>query len=195
MGQAKIRKKNGTYPFSAQIAQMSDPRLIYLKDKSYRAAVCIHEAAHADYMEQIGDVYVRFVPLPDGEHANSDALVTNDKTASEDLLQMKANLLGYVKTIVAAGIAEEVLTGQDGFPDHGSGLDDEEVEAVFDTLGLADEERVRILIQAYTDIFKDLRSPAFRKRLWRRARFYQRILEQSILEKSKNELAVVDKAA
>ena len=42
---------------------MSDPRLVYMTDEAYRAAVCIHEAIHADYMESIGDCseYVRSV--------------------------------------------------------------------------------------------------------------------------------------
>jgi len=160
---------------------MRDPRLEYMEYEEYRVGVCIHEAAHADYMEQIGDVYVSFIPLPEDEsYRHCDALVTNGKTESEDVLQMKTNPLGYVKSILAAGIAEEVLTGK---PADGTALDNEEIAAVFDSLGVPNEERRRLRKRARADILKDLRSPAFRKRLWARARFYQRILEQTILEK------------
>src|SRR5258708_20047673 len=93
---------------------MSDPRLVYMADKVYRSAVCIHEATHADYMEQIGDVYVSFIPLPENEsYLYCDALVTNHKTEREDVLQMKADPLGYVKSILAPGIPKEALPATD----------------------------------------------------------------------------------
>jgi len=146
-------------------------------DESYRVGVCIHEAAHAEYMERIGDIYVEFIPLPYEERYGScDALVTNHATPEQDIVQAKADLLGYIKSILAAGIAEEFLTDEDG----GTASDEDETEAMFDTLNTPHEERKRILKRARAEIRKDLRSPAFRKRLWARARFYQRILEHAI---------------
>jgi hypothetical protein len=156
---------------------VNDSRLVYMMDEAHRASISIHEAAHAEYMERIGDIYVEFIPLPDEErYRYCDALVTNHRPESEDLVQMQADPLGYIKSIVAAGIAQEVLTGRDG----GTAFDEDETEEMFDALGIADEERWRLLDQARLDILKDLRSPAFRKRLWARAGFYQRILEQAI---------------
>jgi len=81
----------------------ADPRLVYMTDEPYRAAVCIHEAIHADYMESIGDVYVEFIPLPEDPYRYADAVVTNHKSESEDFVQMKADPLGYVKSILAGG--------------------------------------------------------------------------------------------
>ncbi len=160
----------------------SDPRLEYLMEESYRAGVCIHEAAHAEYMERIGDVYVEFIPLPNEEQFKyCDALVTNHATYEQDVAQAKANPLGYLKSILAAGIAEELLTRANGAY-CGTAFDEEETEEMFDALGIRAEERKRILKQAHAEILKDLRSPAFRKALWARARFFQRILEREIFE-------------
>ena len=154
-----------------------------LMEESYREAVCIHESIHADYMERIGDVYVEFLPLyvsPEG--IQCPAAVTNHKRKADDRMQMKADPLGYVKSIIAGGIAEEILT--DVLPDGGTALDEEEIDEVFDTLSMSAKERLHILSRARAEIVKDLRSPAFRKALRARAKFYQHILEQAISEKS-----------
>ena len=155
---------------------------IQMMDEGFRAAVCLHEAAHAEYMERLGDTYIRFMPpyvlyKPDGELTCCDAAVTNDMSEEDDFAQMNADALGYTKSILAAGIVESVLTEQQH---DGTSIDNEELEAMFDKIGTAHVERERILKQARAEVLKDLRSPAFRKALWKRAKFYQRILEHAI---------------
>ena len=52
--------------------------------------------------------------------------------------------------------------------------------AWFDDWKVTPEHRKQVCDQARADVLKDLRSPMFRKNLWKRARFYQRILEHAI---------------
>jgi hypothetical protein len=85
--------------------------------------------------------------------------------------------LDFVKSIIAAGIAEEEMTG---CPTEGTGLDELLLQTLFDENDVSVEERQRLRDQARTDILKDLRNPTFRKALWSRARFFQRILERDL---------------
>jgi hypothetical protein len=164
----------------------NDPRLlefellvaVHMRDEAYRAAVCLHEAAHAEYNERMGADYVSMhgsyvFCKENGELTYANAHVMGKHEDEE----ITADMLDYVKSVVAAGIAEEVMTGR---PTGGTGLDDAKLQVDFDKNGVSIEERKKCLDQARTDILKDLRSPAFREGLWKRAKFYQRILEQAI---------------
>lgn len=156
---------------------------LYMQDESYRAAVCLHEAAHAEYMERRGADFVQILPpsalIRNGKLTYVDAAVTDSKNAADAFVADDEEIvnLDYVKEIIAAGIAEEKLLGQ---PTDSTGGDDDDLQAAFDTNNVPEEERKRLKDQARKEIVKDLRSPKFRHDLWARARFYQRAFERTL---------------
>jgi hypothetical protein len=151
-----------------------------MMDQGFRAALCLHEATHAEYTERIPGIGYMCIGGPyafvnsEGElkYANAhvyDARSENDTLSMDDL--------DFVKSVICAGIAEEVMTG---CSTEGTGLDDALLQATFDQHNVSAEERQRLLDQARADILKDLRKPAFRQALWARAKFFQRILERDL---------------
>lgn len=154
---------------------------IQMTDESFRAALCLHEAAHAEYDERIpGFGYVciggPYAFVNDvGELTYANACVYDGTRNANETIGM--NDLDYVKSVLCAGIAEEVLTGR---PTNGTGLDEALLEATFNQHNVSTEGRQRLRTQARADILKDLRSPAFRRALWARAKFFQRILERDL---------------
>lgn len=86
--------------------------------------------------------------------------------------------LDHAKMLLSPGIAGETMTGRwDG---QGLESDEEQLESFFDEAGLSANERQRIRQQARDEILKDLRSPALRKSLWARAKFFQKIYERDL---------------
>jgi hypothetical protein len=154
---------------------------IQMMGESFRAALCLHESAHAQYNERIspnacctiGGPYAFVNTEGELRYANAH---TWDSTKGEDE-QFDMEDLDFVKSVLAAGIAEEVLLQH---PTEGTGLDEALLEATFDQHNVPLERRKHLREQARNEIIKDLRSPAFRKALWARARFFQRILERNL---------------
>jgi hypothetical protein len=147
---------------------------VQMRDEWFRTAVCLHEAAHAEYMERRTGRYVEFVPphvfvKSDGELTYSNASVTNPDPTAEDI--------DYVKEVLAAGIAEDTLLGRTS---GGTGHDERDLREVFAQYNVSEIDQQTLVTQARQDILKDLRSPQFRKALWARARFYKRVLEQAM---------------
>ncbi len=154
---------------------------IQMMDPSFRAALCLHEAAHAEYTEQMDPTLSITIKPPFAWYKNGELKYSNAATTDSGndgtINVTEENILAYIKSIVAAGIAEEVMVGK---PTDGTGHDEAALEELFVGVEATPEERTQLLKQARADILKDLRSPAFRKKLWARAKSFQHILERGL---------------
>jgi hypothetical protein len=159
-----------------------DPQLAFfelvctvaMKSNAQRAVISLHEAAHAEYGERFGAPYAEFLP----PHARCGPDGTLNYSVARTVVQptREIGVLECARFALAAGIAEEVMVGQIPIGNR----DDDFLKHRFDDWKVTPEHRKQVCEQARADVLKDLRSPMFRTNLWRRARFYQRILEHAI---------------
>ncbi len=173
------------------VEKLADPRLqewendmlkLLQDNPSYRRFCCVHEAGHAVYYERAGVMRVIFhgpVALYSAETDEFDfggaavALVWPDAGVEMDLLTM-------ARCYVAGGVVARVLTTR--IDEDSDGRDREEFIRECPRLcpGITPEEISELWEQAKKDVQVDLRSPAFRHELWRRAtEFENQILRNS----------------
>ena len=171
------------------IEKLGDPRLRewendileIMQDPSYRLFSCLHEAGHAVYYERAGAKCLIFhgpVALYCAETDEFDfgsaavAIVWPDAGADMDLLTM-------ARAYVAGGVVTRTLTTR--IDEDSDGRDREEFLRECQRLcpGITQEEISEHWARAKKDIEMDLRNPAFRRELWRRAREFEEQLRES----------------
>ena len=170
--------------------KLNDPRLAKeeaivqyaMNDEEHRRKMCVHEAAHAIYMERAG-----LVPTLRGPVAfyNSTTDTFNCGDAGVDANagggSVDVDILAMTRWYAAGGVAISVLIGDDGDPiDPGGEQDFEDFGVQFVRLGGDPDEIAEYWEQAKRDVEKDLRSPAFRRQVWDRARKFNRQSEAMI---------------
>ena len=168
--------------------KLQDPRLAKLEadllemmqDDGYRLRTCLHEAAHAVYLERAGALEVilhgpvaLYCPEKDSFHMGTAAV---QGRFSED--GQMVDSVAMARWYAAGGVAKRLLTND---PDPGADQDFEVFCAEFRRLTPQHEHKEESLLehweQAAKDVEKDLRDPAFRRLLWRRAHELKRLLE------------------
>ena len=159
-----------------------------LQDRKWKRALCVHEAAHAEYAERYGSEPAVFeAPLAfiydesDGSFTLKEAQVWVDVPHywRDDLKQM-----------LAAGVVERALMPGFQSEDEALGSTSEGGDYVYVLAALKrgrvpKSQHVKVLKQVRREIQRDLRNPAFRKVILQRAKSYQRILEKAIAKRRK----------
>ena len=160
--------------------RLNDPRLakeeaiiqFAMNDEKYRRKACIHEAAHAIYMERAGLVPTLHGPV-DFYDAPIDTFYCGDAGVDANASggSVDVEILAMARWYAAGGVAVSVLIGDDWEPtDPGDEQDFEDFGVQFVRLGGDPGEIVECWDQARCDVEKDLRSPAFKRQVWDRAR-------------------------
>lgn len=169
--------------------KLDDPRLaewekaarMGMQNYTYRLGVCLHEAAHAIYLERAGALCVTLHPFISQYDPQSDDFFAAIAGVVGDFGQkpIETDILSMARWHVAGGVAKRLLVGGAAGRDEGGDSEDFSVfseQAVH--YGLPSELVVNCWEQAKRDVEKDLRSPAFRRQLWDRAReMNQQLLE------------------
>jgi hypothetical protein len=140
--------------------------------------VCVHEAAHAIYMERVG-----VVPVLHGPVAFYDS-TTDTFDLGEAAVHGNAGdgvnveSLAMARWYVAGGVAVSVLIGEGEDPiEPGDEQDFGVFTAELVKAGASPEQIASHWEQAKRDVKNDLRSPAFRRQIWDRARDLKQQLE------------------
>jgi hypothetical protein len=170
--------------------KLDDPRLAdeeaallrAMRDEENFLQVCVHEAAHAIYMERAG-----FVPVLQGPvifyYSDTDTFDSGEAGVSGIAKDggVDTDSFAMARRYVASGVASSVLIGDGGESiEPGDGQDFEVFSGEFVRLGGDPDEIAEYWEQAKRDVEKDLRSPAFRQQVWDRAREFKRQLEAMI---------------
>jgi hypothetical protein len=113
-----------------------------MNDKDYRLKVCVHEAAHAIYMERAG-----FVPVLHGPvifyYSDTDIFESGEARASGVAKEggVDTDTLAMARWYVAGGVAISVLNGDGGKSiEPGDGQDFEVLSREFVRLGRDPDE-------------------------------------------------------
>ncbi len=169
--------------------KLDDPRLKKMEvgalrdmqDSKYRLHVCVHEAAHGVYLERAGAIRLIY----HGPVARYDAAKDTFNIASAAIQPgfgeqgVTADSLVMARYYVAGEVAQRVLTD---FLDQDKVVERQDFEDFVSELRrhlsqagltLTDEVISQHWEQAKIDVERDLRSPAFRQELWRRARDFE----------------------
>lgn len=159
--------------------KLADPRLAWwkeavepaLKDKTNRAGVCLHEAAHAVYLERAGAKAIFHPPTVLYDPRNDTFGMAAAGVHGEFGTGAKVDSLVMARYFVAGGVAKRVLTKltEDSFDDGGDEQDLIDWTETGEELGMSSEVILAHWEEAKRDVEKDLRSPAFRRQLWKRA--------------------------
>jgi hypothetical protein len=171
--------------------KLNDPRVIHkeacinqhLADETYRLQVCLHEAAHAIYYERMDMRSVLIGPSISYDHehdsfdkANATVTATHFIFSGVPIVGPRLDIdsslfLPKARVDVAGGVVMRRLANID---DEGDDYDKKCFFSDFRNGGMPDAETQRLWGQAIADVEKDLRSPAFRRQLWDRAREFKR---------------------
>jgi hypothetical protein len=158
-----------------QIFEAEVSCIIQLVDDKCRRAVCLHEAGHAEFAERVGAVYVEFAPPA----ASYEGGVIRGRLAAirPILPEGKSTIFNRTKISVAAEIVERELLEE---PTGSVAADHRDILQLFDRHEASESQRRALLDTLETEILKDLRSPALKRNLWKRADFFKPILEKMI---------------
>jgi hypothetical protein len=163
--------------------KLNDPRLKKIEEdvlqamqvSTYRRHSCLHEAAHGVYLVRAGAkrlIYHGPVAIYDAE---SDTFDIGDAGIQGDFGEHGVNCdpLKMARWYVAGGVATRILTAWSD--EEGDGRDFEEFVRQCPLLiqEISREGISELWEQAKKDVERDLRSPAFRQELWRRARDFE----------------------
>lgn len=158
-----------------RLKEKEDEVLQAMQDYTYRLHTCLHEAAHGLYLERAGAknlIYHGPVAFYDAEIDTFD-IGTAGIEGNFGEHGVNCDSLAMARWYVAGGAVTRKLTGW--LDDEGDGRDFETF--VRECLSLIPEittEAISALWeQARKDIEQDLRSPAFRRELWQRARDFE----------------------
>jgi hypothetical protein len=164
------------------LAELEFRCTVEMLEESFRLAVCLHEAAHAEYSERVGAVFVEFIPPL--AYLKNDCLEYVNARVSAYLEESEFEAERFTKIFISGDIVVAALIGSEtGCNDPDSDNPDSDYQQLDDCFKKAKvrkQDRKKIIAQARTEILKDLRSPTFRNRLWKRAQFYKGILENTI---------------
>jgi hypothetical protein len=150
---------------------------IKMMSKSHRMDVCLHEAAHAEYYEQAGFLYVGlgscYMKQFQGGLEFADACIATVEPRAR--LESMSDL-DRVKINIAPQFAGKFIPGEPV----GKDSDEEQLKAFFDKRGLTAGERNKLLTDAESKIFDDAVKPHFQDSLVKRAEFFKLILETDL---------------
>jgi hypothetical protein len=174
--------KSRVPPDKREDRRLSDLEVAFLslmEDASLRLRVCLHEAAHAIYAERCGAVRVAFFPPLAVYDANTDSFSIASAAVQPNFGSgVTIDSLRMARWYVAGSVAERTLTA--GATLRGNEQDFEVFSAQARKLGMSAREIREHWKQATRDVKRDLRSPAFRNELWRRAHDFMRQLEAAM---------------
>jgi hypothetical protein len=164
--------------------KLNDPRLVRceetllaeMRNQQYLLQVCVHEAAHAIYMERLGLMPVLHGPVAyydaDKDTFDFGALAVHGNAGDG----VEVTSIGMARWYVAGGVATSLLIGS-GADQATDGQDFEVFISELVKLGANDEAIAQHWEQAKRDVEKDMRSPVFRREVWDRARDFKGQLE------------------
>jgi hypothetical protein len=163
-----------------RLAEWEEALLKSLQHVSYRQGVCVHEAGHALYMERAGACRVTLhaaVALYDPQNDEFEFGAAGVRGNFGQ--QVQIDILIMARWYAAGGVAKRLLIGGDDWGEAGGDQADFRVfSGVATDLGQSADQISELWEQAKRDVETDLRSPAFRRQLWDRARE----IEQQLLE-------------
>jgi hypothetical protein len=186
--------------------KLDDPRLAEseeavckgMQNETFRKGICLHEAAHAIYMERAGACRVTLHPPLAMYDSQNDRFDIGPAAVQPDFgsVPVETDIMTMARWNVAGGVAQRFLIGgdpalfDDGYERDFSVLFEDSDQYDFSMFsgqavrhGLLAEEIRDIWEQAKRDVQKDLRSPLFRRQLWERAREFEQQLLEMIPEK------------
>jgi hypothetical protein len=161
------------------VEKRNDPRLLEfekaldlaMQDPAFRLHICLHEIGHAVYLERLGAEMVVCYPAIAFYNAETDAFDVGN-------LAVQANFGEKEKTFDSRAMARWYVAG--GLVQHklavspynigSDGQDFEVFTSQMEKFGGTPEIIREYWEEAKKDVLRDLRSPAFRRELWRRAR-------------------------
>ena len=163
--------------------KLDDPRLaaseegcrIQMRDSGSMMRTCVHEAAHAIYMERGGAVHIRVHIFTSYYDPKVDDFLVAPMGVAADFGTENRQLSGaeIARWHVAGGVASRVLIGQDV----NEGGDQKDIED-FSAWALPHKWTSQMILgcleQAKRYVKKDLRRPAFRKQVWDRANEFRK---------------------
>ncbi len=113
--------------------KLNDPRLaewekaarMGMQDYTYRMGICVHEAAHAIYLERAGAVRIYLVPfVSQYDPQNDDFVVATAGVQGEFGKGATVDMLSMARWYVAGGVARRLLVGGAVELDDGGDQDD-----------------------------------------------------------------------
>jgi hypothetical protein len=168
------------------VDKLEDPRLKadeklvleLMQSPSHRLLACLHEATHGYYLERAGAKRLIYHGPTASYDAESDTFDIGKAAIQPDFggQPVKVEIETMARWLVAGGVAVNLLTGWDD--EGGDGQDFEWF--VRKCLTGSPEMKQEVISafweQAKKEVAKDLRSPALRRELWRRARVFEEFL-------------------
>jgi hypothetical protein len=186
---------------------LDDPRLaekekavrIGMQNETYRMGVCLHDAAHAIYIERSGGRVTFHPPVARYDLQIEDFVIgTAAVQADFGPVPIEVELEAMAHWLVAGDVARRLLTGDssvlfdDGYERDLSEFFEDSDKSDFESFssnvaafGLNSEQISENWEQAKRDVEKDLRSPAFKGQIWERAwEFEHQLLEMMSVNES-----------
>lgn len=167
------------------VEKRHDPRLLEIEkahdlamqDPSFRLHVCLHEVGHAFYMERLGARKLIFHPALAWHHADTDTFDVGNMAVQGDFGEeaICVDLLAIARWHVAGGVVQHALAVS---PDN-IDSDEQDFEAFADMAqehGATRDDVREHWEMAKEDVRRDLRSPAFRRALWNRAKALEKVM-------------------
>lgn len=148
-----------------------------MQDPAFRLHVCLHEIGHAVYMERLGAKKLIFHPALVWYHAETDTFDVGNMGVQGDFGEegITADLLAIARWYVAGGVVQHTLAVSPLNIDSDE-QDFESFTAVAQEHGATPEDIQEHWDKAKEDVCRDLRSPAFRRELWSRAKALERVM-------------------
>jgi hypothetical protein len=159
-----------------ELAKWEEAIRIGMQDGTYRMKVCLHEAAHAIYIERAGGQAILHLPVAFYDARDDTFDVGGAAVAAHFEKEVAVDGLVMARWYVAGGVAQQSLIS--GCTEAEDEQDFEVFSAQWQSQGLPPQEMLSYWEQAKLDVEKDLRSPAFRAQILERARQ----MEQQLLE-------------
>lgn len=158
-----------------RLQRLEEQILELMQDPTYRSSVCLHEAAHATYYERAGARRVIYHGPVAFYDVASDTFDLGNAAIEPDFGEagQSTDLLTMCRCLVAGKVATDALTARED--EDGDGRDREEFARLCaqHCPNMAPKEISEFWEYAKNEVMKDLRSPAFRRGLWERAREFE----------------------
>jgi len=150
---------------------------IEMMSKSHRMDVCLHEAAHAEYYEQAGFLYIGLgscymKPFQGGLEFADACIATVEPRARLESMSDIDRVKVWIAPQFAGGFIPGNTVGIDS--------DEEQLNAFFDRRGFTADERNKLVTEAKSRILDDAVTPHFQDRLIKRAEFFKIVLETDL---------------
>jgi hypothetical protein len=171
------------------LLEMIDEYTVDLLDKDWKWALCVHESGHASYAFQFSGEESEFeAPLAFSYDPSDDSFTFDEAKVwsspprhwRDDVKEMMAG--DVVQSVLAPGFDSEhhAFASESSWGDGFSG-DRVHILRALKRGRVPKSKHAKVLKEVEREIRRDLRNPAFRKAVLRRAKTYERILNRRIM--------------